>query len=345
MSDFTVPVVAIPFLENHPDADRIQLTEAEGCPCIVKKGAFSVGDKAVYIPVDSVISQDSVAGKTLLADGFKLSFKTYGHRVKAIRLRGIFSMGILVPLSLFGIEAEVDTDVSALLGIKKYEEIEPSSGGYLTYPLGTSNLIHGPSYLPTYGLDHYRKFGKFLDGKEVVVTEKIHGCCFTAMYDGEEFFVKSHHKYRDLAGDCVWTKTAKALNLQEKLAIHPKMAVYGEVYGRVQDLTYGAAEGEIRFAAFDVFDANCGEFLGYDEFVAFCKQIDIPVVPFLHRGPWDDELIRKLAKGTTLAGGQHFREGVVVKPTKEQYDLKFGRLALKLVSEEYLTRPGGTEYK
>ena len=44
---------------------------------------------------------------------------------------------------------------------------------------------------------------------------------------------------------------------------------------------------------------------------------------------------------STLA--DHMREGVVIRPTEERYVDRLGRLILKLVSEEYLLRKGGTE--
>ncbi len=48
--------------------------------------------------------------------------------------------------------------------------------------------------------------------------------------------------------------------------------------------------------------------------------------------------------GATALGGKHLREGVVVRPATERDSAEFGRVILKSVSGNYLTRKGGTEY-
>jgi hypothetical protein len=41
---------------------------------------------------------------------------------------------------------------------------------------------------------------------------------------------------------------------------------------------------------------------------------------------------------------KHIREGVIVKPIEERYDLVLGRVALKHRSIAYMCRKGGTEF-
>ena len=38
-----------------PEADAIEVATVGGWKCVIKKGAFKVGDKAVYIEIDSMI--------------------------------------------------------------------------------------------------------------------------------------------------------------------------------------------------------------------------------------------------------------------------------------------------
>ena len=52
----------------------------------------------------------------------------------------------------------------------------------------------------------------------------------------------------------------------------------------------------------------------------------------------------KQTDGATALGGRHVREGAVVKPVTERESPEFGRVILKSVSGDYLTRKGGTEY-
>lgn len=89
MSEFHVTVVKLGPIEKHPNADTLGITMVHGgYPCIVKLDDFKEGDLAVYIPIDALV------------DGDRAEFKWMGegkkHRIKAKKLRGIFSMGLLI---------------------------------------------------------------------------------------------------------------------------------------------------------------------------------------------------------------------------------------------------------
>lgn len=116
----------------------------------------------------------------------------------------------------------------------------------------------------------------------------------------------------------------------------PGLAIYGEVFGQVQDLKYGTAPGELRIALFDALDIATRRYLDYDDFALIASALDLPTVPVLHRGPWSDDL-RALACGrSTLA--DHCREGFVVRPDKERFNERLGRVVLKLLGETFLLR-------
>jgi len=66
---------------------------------------------------------------------------------------------------------------------------------------------------------------------------------------------------------------------------------------------------------------------------------DLPWVPVLYRGSYDPVKLKELSNGpSTMPGADHIREGVVIKPVKERYDIKLGRVQLKIVSDDYLER-------
>ena len=118
----------------------------------------------------------------------------------------------------------------------------------------------------------------------------------------------------------------------------------GEVYGRgVQDLHYDQPN-----PAFRVFDAYVGEprqgrYLAPDEVEASLSDL-FPLVPVLYRGPFSEAVLLEHTSGATVLGGRHLREGVVVRPAVERESAELGRVILKSVSGDYLTRRGGTEY-
>ena len=64
----------------------------------------------------------------------------------------------------------------------------------------------------------------------------------------------------------------------------------------------------------------------------------------LYRGPFSAAVMLEHTDGATALGGKHVHEGVVVKPAAERESAEFGRVILKSVSGDYLTRKGGTDY-
>ena len=114
--------------------------------------------------------------------------------------------------------------------------------------------------------------------------------------------------------------------------------VFGEVYGCVQDLRYGHADGRVSFAAFDVMSRD-GKYLDWPHAESLLGEWEVPMAPKLFHGPFDFDAVLAMADGPSLIpGAGHIREGVVVRPVQERFDHRFGRTALKVVSNQYLVR-------
>lgn len=328
-SEFQVRIVRIGPTQKHPNADTLTLTEIEGYPVLFKTGSFNEGDLAVYVPVDALVPTDRPEFAFL-----KKGDKTQ-HRIKAMKLRGIFSMGLLVPVPLTKKAPEVGDNVQGPLGIEKY--IPPEERALETAGARSAAAAHarkaGGLKLPVYGLDAFRKYKDVLqDGEEVVISEKVHGCnarfCFSKgrLWVGShrtmrgatehrfvewlqrmklklwDFFGKGHRAdlVRD-AGD-VWWEAARAYDLKERLAKKPGFVLYGEIYGeKVQDLKYDSPRGR-KFRAFDVYDLENKRFLDQTQFEEFIGQIGLNVLehtaPMIYRGPWNEEV---LARAKTYA--------------------------------------------
>jgi len=71
-------------------ADRIETAMILGWYVVVKKGEFSVGDKVVYIEVDSMLPETE----------WSEFMRERKFRVKTIKLRKQISEGIVFPLSI-----------------------------------------------------------------------------------------------------------------------------------------------------------------------------------------------------------------------------------------------------
>lgn len=372
-TEFHVVVVKLNPPTKHPNADSLELFDIDGAIAISKIGNFKAGDLAVYVPVDSLVPLARPEFEFLRRPGHEADVT---HRLRAMRLRGIFSMGLLVPVPP-GI-TEIGTDVAENLGVTKY--VRPSEARLLGIgspgPKGAKKKYRGPP-LPVYGLDSMRKLASVLDeGELVVVTEKIHGT--NARYFSEngklwvgshnmmrgctpsrvaEFFTRIKLKLKTLFGmrhrasllsseGDVWWQIAKQYGLKERLALRPGYVLYGEIYGEgVQSgFPYDSPVGR-KFRAFDVLDVKADKFLDYDDFLAFVLSIGLnPIndtVPYVRTEKWSrDELEKVKAQANTGKSliADHMIEGLVVKPYRDRKDPRCGRVALKYVGEGYLLK-------
>lgn len=318
MSEFAVEVVEINHIEKHPNADKLEIAYVRGdYPVIFRAGQFEIGSKAVYIPIDSVVP----------AGDPRWDFLQGHRRIKAKKLRGVFSMGLLVEAEP---EWQVGQNVQEALGIVKYEpEMKLCMSG---------QDERDPGFLPVYtDIEGLRRYPNVLrEGEDVVITEKIHGANGRWLYKDGRLWIGSHKRIKDPRVKTIWSDVAERYDLRNRLADVPGLVVYGEVYGQVQDLKYGAIPGEVKLALFDAFDTNTGRYLDYDAFKALAILLDLPTVPELYKGPWGHAL-RTLAEGKTTLAADHCREGFVVKPLVERTD-HCGRVIFKLVGEGYLLR-------
>lgn len=206
-TEFQVLVVKLGKIEKHPGADTLSIVDVDGYPVIIKTDSFKEGDLAVYVPVDALVPLARPEFSFLTPIGHP---ERSQHRVKAARLRGIFSMGLLVPLSQkaeMAIETQpglyvtvkVGLNVQSLLGIEKFIPIEERRQlGHVarTEAQKRARAHKGPK-LPVYGLDPLRRYAASLPmGTEVVITEKIHGCNSRFVYSNGRLWVGSHKAMR-----------------------------------------------------------------------------------------------------------------------------------------------------
>lgn len=329
-SKFECPVIEIKQMLKHPNADTLSLTNAFAYPVVVRTEDFKVGDKVVYVPIDAIVPVDNP----------HFTFLGKHNRIKAARLRGIFSMGLLVPADP---DMELGSDVAERWGIKKWEPPEEGISNDGKLKTG-GDCEHVPFFFPRYDVENYLRYPNvFQDGEEVVVTEKIHGANSRFIWKDERLWVGSHNTAKKPDTTNMWWRLAAQYDLENKLKNAPNMIFYGEAYGCVQDLNYGAAPGQAFLRFFDIFDLQTGGWLDYLQFRAVIDNLGLLPVPVLFCGPWNKDFIQGFVDGKTALDGDHIREGIVIKTAKERFDQIIGRPMLKWVSEAYLLRKNGTE--
>ncbi|MGW3989753.1 RNA ligase (ATP) [Streptomyces sp. NPDC004830] len=343
-------------VHEHPNADALELAQVGLYRAVVAKGAYRTGDAAVYIPEQSVLPSELIEELGLtgrLAGG-------NADRVKAVRLRGELSQGIVCrPKALVGFDlaraALEGTDFAALLGITKWVPPVP--------PMMNGDVEAASELLPWVDIENIQRFPDiFTPGEDVVLTEKLHGSACLLTYVAGEGRVHVSSKgfgakalalkedprnlyWRAVRGHGVAEAAAR---LAGRLGAR-RVGIFGEVYGAgVQDLTYGAdgRRDTLGYAVFDVSAEIDGQVRWLD--AAELLQGQLPLVPRLFQGPYDIEHVLEVAVGReTVSGrGLHLREGVVIRPSSERYSpVTGGRAIAKAVSPAYLTRKGGTEYE
>jgi len=343
-TEHDVRVIRVGQVTKHPNADALEITTVDGRPVIMRSGSFQAGDLAVYVPIDALCPVKSPDGTPDPRFGFLANgHKTDGEgraRIRAARLRGVFSMGLLVPVAGPGEDppswSEGD-EVSDQLRIGTWEPgvmfgIAPDAE-------------KDPGFLPCYDLESARKWAPLLlsEGEEVHLTEKIHGANGRFAFHRGRLWVASRNRFLrepapGAACDAWWT-VARDLDLAARLAEVPGVAIYGEVYGNVQDLTYGRKGAHL--VLFDALRIESREWLNVDELADLSLALGLPIVPTLYRGPWRADLA-DLAEGQSpLSGHTNVREGWVCRPVRERTDERLGRVILKRHGEGFLTRKGG----
>jgi RNA ligase (TIGR02306 family) len=329
MSQHKVEIVPVK-LEKHPNADSLSIVKVLGYTVCARTSDWQGVEKAAYIEPDYVVPADRPEF-SFLADTHKLieNNGVKGYRIKVKRLRSVMSMGLLIPAPE---NSQIGDNVIEQLGIVRYEPPMPMT-------------TRGESTKPPPGIRHcydvesaYRYEHLFTDGEEVVATEKVHGANARYCYVPElGMFAGSRTEWKKKEDKIIWWK-ALSPELEKFCIDHPEVTVYGEVYGQVQDLTYGVDKGKILFIAFDLL--RNGEWVDHDEARELASSLTW--VPVIYRGPWQKEKIFELAEGKSEVAKwnkvSQIREGIVVKPVKERNNLEIGRTQLKIVSNSYLER-------
>lgn len=402
MSTFEVNVVKIDQVTDHPDADRLSLNHIGGFVAISNKTPvldqgeheanvqwahrYRPGDTVVYVPEDAVVPLEVLKKYNYTdGDGNGILAGSKGNRVKAIKLRGVVSQGLIFPLDRnMSIDFNQTTtpvllgdNVAELLGIEKYQPDVPSSM--------SGEVEYQPALTIKFDVENLQKYPTiFTDGEPVIATEKLHGSFCGITFISQQF-VDDHNidttsltrivedgpnsmyfavfskglgsKGLVFKGTDENRKTNVYLRAVEKVVVNwktvasirdfvskfGKITIAGEVFGKkIQDLDYSVADA--RFAGFAIVGPD-GAYLETIDMINYLTDIEIDTVPVVYNGPYDIDALTKLRDGVSAIDGKTIREGIVITPMIEGTDSRVGRRVLKLVSPDYLTRSGGTEFQ
>lgn len=318
-----------------PDADAIEVASVLGWKVVVKKGDFKVGESCVYCEIDSVLPQ---------RPEFEF-LKDRKYRIRTIRLRKQLSQGICFPLSILPKDAptDINSDVTELLGIEKYMP---------QIPANIAGTVKGtfPSFIPKTDETRVQVLQDIIakhKNKICYVTEKVDGSSVTYFIKDGEFGVCSRNLELKETEDNLFWKMARELKVEEKLkSLKMNVSIQGELIGQGVQKNSLKIEGH-KVLFYNVFDIDKFAYQDFEQFRKTMKAIELETVPIIETAykldADTDNLIEK-SKGMSALNNKVFREGIVIRPLKEEFDFQMsqgfnnGRLTFKAVNPEYLLK-------
>jgi RNA ligase (TIGR02306 family) len=320
-------------------ADAIEAARINGWTCVVKKGAFAVGDVGVFLEIDS-IPPDTEAYRFLWtqkgaapAEGTRPS----NFRIRTRTLRGCLSQGLLLTLAEAGLDGDFadGEDVTEGLGVTKYEPV---------IPMGAAELRGGfPSAVPKTDEMRVQSVPEVLQelaGKPYVITLKYDGTSATYVVDPfDDTFHACARNWSIVEGNNPYWIVAQRHGIEQKLrAKGGRYAIQGEICGpSVQKNPLGLREA--RLYVFSVRDLTAGRYVSDGEMRALCAEWELEPVAIVEEGDvfaYDQAALLALAEGV-YPGTKNQREGVVIRPREEAFSPTLsGRLSFKAISNRFL---------
>ncbi len=318
-------------------ADAIEKATVLGWHLVVKKGEYQVGDLAVYVEIDSIMPN---------RPEFEF-LRARNMRIRTIRLKGQISQGICFPLSFLSpdFKVEEDADCTEVFGVTKYEP---------PIPAFLEGIVKGrfPSYIPKTDETRVQVLQEVLDkykGTTCYITEKIDGSSATYfVYNGEFGVCTRNQELLEDEENSFW-KVARHLDIENKLrSIQGNYAIQGELIGEgIQSNKLKLRGQSVRF--FNAYDITAREYLPYDRFVQFFKDLDLPTVPILSINyilDNDIDAIIKISVIKSKINPEAWVEGIVIRPLDLKNDPimtsegSSGRVSFKAINPEFLLKYG-----
>ena len=332
-------------IEPIEGADRIELAHVLGWQCVVNKGQFHPMDIGVYFEIDSFLPIRPEFEFMRTSSYKKTDIMGEGFRLRTMRFRGQISQGLLLPLSQFPeipADAEIGTDVTELLGVRKWEiEERATTGGTVI-----GNLPYDIPHTDETRVQEEPELIQAFAGLEYYISTKMDGSSHSIGIDENGFHVTGHnYEYKD-DGNSSFYELVKARGYQEKM----------EAFAQENGLTALTIQGELcapgiqrnrlRLAKPEwyVFTVReNGKRVGLKRMLEICTVLGMEHVPIEEIGtdlpskyPTVEALLER-ADGDYPNGGK--KEGIVVRPTEPIFcPLISASLSMKIVSNKYLLK-------
>jgi RNA ligase (TIGR02306 family) len=317
---------------EHSNADALECLEVRNCQVIVPKGKYKEGQKIIFIWPDSILPDKPWAE----------FYKAKSSRVRAIKLRGQFSMGIVEEIetiirskdtyadysdSRLLYDLPNGTEISEMIGVTKFEPPPPkdlqAKGGL---PFG----------IPKTDEDNHYKFDFLPYGELCTVTRKRDGSSGSFYYhlESDTFGVMS--RSLELKPECpnVWTVHIPQYDIENKLREYCiqnqiSLCVRGESFGNGRNghKANVDAKEQTSWEMFSVWDITNRRYIPLEEehnFIAVANACGFKHVPVLEQNVvLTPELVEKYANGNIgFEGVVVHCKGETFKIIDKEYDSK-----------------------
>jgi len=298
---------------KHSNADALDIVTVLNYKAIVKRDQYKVGDLIVFIEPDSVLPDAEWAKE----------YKAKSNRVRAVKLRGEWSEGIIESFHNVGYDGPIESglDITAFLGILKYDPPAPQD-------LSAKGLL--PFGIPKTDECRWESMKELPFGERVDILQKIDGkssSYYRYLDENEQVHEGCLGRTLEYKTDTFndYTQNQSNYDILNKLSYFCRnndlrgICVRGESYGKgIQKGEYNPhSKLPLSWAMFSVYliDKHCYTRKGDSfYFLNIANELRLPTVPVIERDViLTPELIKKYAEMEKLNGD--FFEGVVVQYT------------------------------
>lgn len=319
------------------NADAIETAKLGGWNSVVKKGEYQAGDTVIYCEVDTFLPTSVEEFSFLAPRGTKTRInpdtnqEVEGHTLKTMKLRGVVSQGLILPISDFGLtedstQEQVD-EVFKKLGVFKYEPPLPAGGAQIgSFPTEARKTDSERVQNLT------DEFLQSLNADDWYASEKIDGTSSTFVKRDGKVVVASRNWTVD-PETSLQGKMAQQLNLSE---IMPEGAVIqGEVFGE------GIQQNPLKISGTRLMVFSAHSPVDDEQFNKFVKENSVPVLDWT-LPQTVEEAIEQVNKMKSTVNPQVQAEGVVWwNRNGDVFDELDGRSNFKAINNAFLMKHGG----
>lgn len=330
-------------------ADAIECGTVLGWNVILKKSDhYHVGQKVVFFEIDSFLPLDNRYEFLRKSSYRHSSIMGEGFRIRSMRLRGVLSQGLVLPIDFYSeydfYSLPVGTDLTHILNVRVWEDEEVEDKVH-------NNIMKKSTFHPIIRkTDEIRaqsdmSYIQELTGKPYYITEKVDGMSITVVReDGHTRVYSRKQEIADTDDSFVWQTLRRIGVIGVFDSIHDNFFIQGELYGPgIQSNRLEVTEKDFLF--FNMGDPKTGEYYSFEEWDTYLDKYDpqriMRHVKILETGDSFHhtlETLQELSNGHYDGAGQ--REGIVIRPKRESFLPRGQRLSFKVINNNYLIKHG-----